>query len=414
MTDSDTLYSWAELSYLLEQTEGVAFIAFTDRFVANVEALSKAFRKHYSNVSIGYSYKTNHLPELCKMAFKLGLYAEVVSGSEYIMAQKLGVTGDRILFNGPTKSDEELRLAFSNRSLINIDSLSEARQVLRLASEFDGDVRVGLRCNLDLAWKDRNSRFGLSEKSGELHSAAEILVGKSNIHLEGLHCHTSFDRSAASYTRRVDRLIEIADQIFGVQGPKFLDMGGGLCGRMSEDLSKQFSIQPPTFDDYADAICRPLIERYGSSGPELIVEPGVGLLGNVFDYAFRVEHVKQIDDNWFAVTSGASHHIKIVPNTFDLPTTCIQSPDVAEGIRRGTPVDIAGYTCLEHDVIYRGFKKPLAAGDILITSSVGAYSMVSSPDFIRTSPPVYEYCNDGWRILRGKVSIEDYLNNFSR
>lgn len=413
MTDSDAQYSWPEISSLLDQSEGAAFIARTERFKSNVEALKQAFGKHYSNVSIGYSYKTNHLPELCKMAHQQGLYAEVVSGTEYILAKTLGVSGDRILFNGPTKSDNELRTAFLNRSLVNIDSVSEARQVARLASDFSGDVRVGLRCNLDLNWKDRNSRFGLSEESGELQLASEILDCTSNIVLEGLHCHTSFDRSTASYNRRTVRLIEIADQVFGSKGPKFLDVGGGLCGPMSDELRKQFPTPPPTFDDYAEAICTPLIERYGSAGPELIIEPGVGLLGNVFEYAFRVEHVKQIGMNWFAVTSGASHHIKIVPNNFNLPTVCMKNPCALDNERSAAPLDIAGYTCLEHDIIYRGFDQPVGMGDILIASSVGAYSMVSSPDFIRTSPPVYEYSSGKWRALRDKVSVNNYLKNFS-
>ncbi|WP_084286581.1 hypothetical protein [Halomonas halodenitrificans] len=413
MTDSSAQYSWMELSPLLEQSEGAAFIAHTERFRSNIEALKQAFEKHYSNFSIGYSYKTNHLPELCKIAHQEGLYAEVVSGSEYSIAKTLGVTGDRILFNGPTKSNDELRAAFVNQSLVNIDSVSEARQVARLTEEFGGDVRVGLRCNLDLNWKDRISRFGLSEESGELQLALEVLGSRNNIVLEGLHCHTSFDRSAASYSRRIVRLIEISDQIFGGNGPRFLDVGGGLCGPMSDELRNQFFTPPPTFDDYAAAICTPLIERYGSAGPELIVEPGVGLLGNVFEYAYCVEHVKKTGSDWFAVTSGASHHIKIVPNDFNLPTTCLRSPDVPDDERRMAPVDIAGYTCLEHDIIYHGFEQPVAKGDILITSSVGAYSMVSSPDFIRTSPPVYEYRSGEWRTLRGKLSIRDYLKNFS-
>lgn len=412
MADFKAQYNWFELFKLLEQCEGAAFIAHTNRFRSNVVSLKQAFAKYYNNFSIGYSYKTNHLPELCKIAYQEGLYAEVVSGAEYAIAKTLGVPGNRILFNGPTKSDRELFLAFSNQSLINIDSLSEAKQIASLASVFKGSVRVGLRCNLDLSWKDRNSRFGLSEASGELQLALDVLAQQTNIVLEGLHCHTSFDRSAASYNRRIIRLIEIADKIFGVTPPKFLDIGGGFCGPMSDALRKQFAILPPTFDEYAAAICQPLIERYGNDGPELILEPGVGLLGDVFDYAFRVEHVKKVGANWFAVTSGASHHIKIVPNNFNLPTICLQNPQALQSERSTSPVDIVGFTCLEHDIIYHGFKQPVTRGDILIASSVGAYSMVSSPDFIRTSPPVYEYSDNQWRTLRNKVLINEYLQNF--
>src|SRR5690606_8151099 len=112
---------------------------------------------------------------------------------------------------------------------------------------------------------------------------------------------------------------EIADRLFQKEDPDFIDVGGGLCGPMSEQLRRQMSVQPPDFEEYAEAICLPMLERYGSQGPELILEPGVGLLGDVFDYVFRVERIKQVGAGWFAVTSGAAHHVKIVPNNVNLP-----------------------------------------------------------------------------------------------
>ena len=405
--------SWRDLAKLLDDNDGAVFIAHSDRFKANVAALREAFEGRYRNIGIGYSYKTNHLPKLCIAADVLGLYAEVVSGTEFEIALALGVTGERILFNGPVKGNSELKAAFAHGALVNVDSLSEARQVAELASEQKRAVKVGLRCNLDLTWKDRESRFGLSETSGELDEAWRILNAVESISIEGLHCHTSFDRSAKSYGKRIAKLIEIADRLFNEEAPRFLDIGGGLCGPMSAELREQFATPPPTFEEYAESICDPIVRRYGVDGPELIIEPGVGLLGNVFDYAYRVEHVKKIGSKFFAVTSGASHHIKIVPNTFNLPTSLLKSPETEGTGRVGANVDIAGYTCLEHDVIYRDFAQALARGDILVSKSVGAYSMVSSPDFIRTSPPVFERSGSEWKELRKKQSTISYLSQFN-
>jgi len=407
-----TEYSWKDLSKLLDENEGAVFIVDVHRFRKNVQALQAAFKEHYSNIGIGYSYKTNHLPKLCSVAHEENLYAEVVSGTEFEIARALGVPGERILFNGPTKTNTELNAAFSLGALVNVDSLSEARQIAAIASEYKGTLRLGLRCNLDLQWKDRQSRFGLSETSGELDKAWELLSRFKNIRIEGLHCHTSFDRSADSYSRRVTRLIEIADRLFCLAVPQFLDVGGGLAGPMSSTLRQQFTVAPPTYEEYAAAICNPLLQRYGQNGPKLILEPGVGLLGNVFEYAFRVEHVKQIGSRWFAITSGASHHIKIVPNDFNLPTSLLECQGTAASERKGHSIDIAGFTCLEHDIIYRGFEYPLARGDILVTENTGAYSIVSSPDFIRTNPPVYERTENSWLTLRNKQDVSSYLSEF--
>lgn len=410
-------YTWTLLDRLLRQSDGASYIYKPEQFKANLDELRAAFTSRYPNIGIGYSYKTNYLPRLCVEADKAGLYAEVVSGMEYEMARHLGVEAARIIFNGPSKSPAEISRALTEGALINVDSLGEAQLVASLARRIEIPARVGLRCNLDLEWKGRESRFGLSEASGELHEANRVLRQSPHVKVTGLHCHTSFDRSAESYGRRMERLIEIADSIFGDHVPSFLDIGGGMCGPMPAELARQFQVAPPNYSDYAEAISAPLIKRYGSEGPELILEPGVGLVANVFDYVYRVEHVKQVGSRWFAVTSGAAHHIKIVPNEVSLPTSVYKSgsADTAQRISNGSAdVDVVGFTCLEHDVIYRALAHPLTRGDILVTESTGAYSLVIASDFIRTAPPVYEAASDGsWKLLRRKLSTQDLMKLYT-
>ncbi|ALM53720.1 hypothetical protein [Halomonas huangheensis] len=406
------LYSWHDTNALLDEHGGVAYVFHSQNFLKNVESLRTAFKRNYRNFGIGLSYKTNYLPKLCSIADRLGLYAEVVSGMEYQLAKAIGVDGRNIIFNGPGKSLEEIQQAFSDGALVNVDSLSEAILINGIAHDMPGITkRVGLRCNLDLQWKGRESRFGLSETSGELERAVAVLRDAPNVFVEGLHCHTSFDRSAESYARRMQRLIELADTIFPDAPPKFLDIGGGIFGPVPEDLASQFAIRPPTYDDYAQAICAPLKAHYGDDGPELIIEPGVGLLANVLDYLFRVDHVKQVGSRWFAVTTGAAHQIKIVPNEVN-PSTVVYPSTISnhETMISDSNVDLVGFTCLEHDVIYRGFSSALKRGDVLVSRNVGAYSMVISSDFIRTTPPVLEYMGGEWQVLREKVTVDKLLN----
>lgn len=153
MTDASVQYCRSSFTTLLEENEGALFIAHTNRFREKVAALRKAFSKHYKNINLGFSYKTNHLPDLCRIAHQMGMYAELVFGSEYAIAQELSVPGSRMLFNGPTKFDAELRTAFTHGTPINIDRANEASQLSRLEKEFFESIRVDLRCNLDLAGK---------------------------------------------------------------------------------------------------------------------------------------------------------------------------------------------------------------------------------------------------------------------
>ena len=44
--------------------------------------------------------------------------------------------------------------------------------------------------------------------------------------------------------------------------------------------------------------------------------------------------------------------------------------------------EFAGYTCLEHDEMYRGFCGEIAVGDVVQFRNVGSYSNVFKPPFI--------------------------------
>ena len=71
------------------------------------------------------SVKTNSLPWILKWMDAHGVYAEVVSDEEYQLALLSGCPADRIVFNGPVKTEEYLRKAFEGGSIINIDSRHE-------------------------------------------------------------------------------------------------------------------------------------------------------------------------------------------------------------------------------------------------------------------------------------------------
>lgn len=81
-------------------------------------------KTRYPKVQFAWSYKTNYMNAVCRIFHQEGSWAEVVSGFEYEKALKNGVPGNKIIFNGPIKSDAELIKAAQNGSLIHIDRSS--------------------------------------------------------------------------------------------------------------------------------------------------------------------------------------------------------------------------------------------------------------------------------------------------
>ncbi|MCG3178521.1 MAG: Diaminopimelate decarboxylase [Phycisphaerae bacterium] len=409
------MYTWDELNSLLDSVGGAAFIGRLDIYRGNVQRFLGAFRGHYPNTNLGHSYKTNYLPALCVEADRLGLYAEVVSGMEYQIARTLGVPHERIIFNGPVKTRDELDVALSGGAMLNIDSLDELEVVADLLSgRAAPPAELGLRCNLDMQWQGKTSRFGLSASNGDLQEAARRIRQLPHARLAGLHCHSSFDRSAEAYADRAQAMVRIADDLFPEGRPGYLDLGGGFCGNMPPALLEQLSFDPPGFEQYAAAVAPILAARYGTQGgPQLILEPGVGMVADALQYACRVEVVKQLPGRRVAATAGSVSHLKIVPNAINLPMEVLRPPGRG-GEEDAEATDVTGFTCLEHDVIFRDCRRPIARGDILVFSNVGAYSLVTAPPFIRTAPPVVVRERDGrWQTLMRKLSVEEFMGQFT-
>src|SRR5699024_8117314 len=73
-----------------------------------VARLQKAVDTHWSNAILSYSFKTNSLPWLIGFMRDRGLWAEVVSDTEYQLAIALGYSPEHIIYNGPIKSRQQL------------------------------------------------------------------------------------------------------------------------------------------------------------------------------------------------------------------------------------------------------------------------------------------------------------------
>ena len=168
----------------------------------NFRKLKDSLEKHWSNYIIGYSYKTNALPWFAKHFDKLGCYAEVVSEDEYKLAQRLGVSKDKIIYNGPIKTKESFLEAIENKCIVNIDA---QREIEWLEDVKNPSGKIGLRINFDIEKTcpmqsqcgDEGGRFGFCYENGEF----EMRVGGvfEKIRLSG-YLHTIVEPTILSNT----------------------------------------------------------------------------------------------------------------------------------------------------------------------------------------------------------------------
>lgn len=382
----------------LAEVYGEAFYLLdVERFERNYDAFADAFLRHYDRVDLAYSYKTNYLPVLCRSVARRGGLAEVVSTLEYDLARRLGVGPGGIILNGPYKSRAGLALALGEGAIVNLDSLSEVERVVKIASGMERPVRVGLRCNVALP-DEPPSRFGIALSGDDFPRAVARLRAERTCRLQGVHCHVlTRRRSAADYSAIAATMLDAATAHLEPAELDFIDLGGGFYSPMPPGLRRQFSGDIPTFEQYGAAVAAIFAERFGrAGGPRLILEPGISITADVMRFVARVQDLKRIGSAEYALVAGSVYDVKPTKTRRQLPMRVIPAKGLdGRGTSRG-PIDIVGYTCMEDDVLFRGYDGPIATGDFVVFGNVGAYALVLKPPFIMPASPV--------------LSVDDELN----
>lgn len=401
----------------LEVEYGSSFyILDVNKLRENYRKINTAFKSRYENFIIGYSYKTNYLPYLCKELSNLGAYAEVVSRLEYDLALKIGEDPTRIIFNGPLKTMDDINLALTNNSILNIDSLYEIEFVKRFASKNpEVEVPVGLRVNFDISHNGvsalqegyKYSRFGICVNNGNLEHALTELRSMKNIRIVGLHGHFSTkNRSLESYKIITQNLCTLAKENI-LDSLEYIDIGGGIYG----ELPKPYDMFVPAFDDYAETICGIMNTEFGDfhKKPLLILEPGVAMVANVFLFAAKVIESKRIRNDYFVLVDGSVHNVKPTMHKNNLPMKIVRQKHDPSGEKQA--FHIVGYTCMEKDYLASEIKGRLPMkDDYIIFENVGAYTIVFNPPFIKERPGIVAMDHMEFTAARKKETIRQFFN----
>ena len=407
--------SWNQLSGIARDHGDAFYLVDLHAFRANFNELRDAFRVHYPDTQLAYSYKTNYLPKYCRLVDSWGGHAEVVSPMEYEMALAAGVDGQRIIVNGPYKSREHLRTALAAGALVNIDAPYQVELLEELVGDLGRRVRVGVRCNFDVG-DQRVSRFGFDAEGRELEAVVERLRAIRNVDVAGLHFHHPLPgRRPAAYAAVARRMVDLSRRLFGRNGPRVLDIGGGYFSKMPREMALQFGPELPAYADYAAAVGPVMAAAYPDGGPTLMLEPGVGIVADTACLVTQVLDVRHVRGVWFAQVSSSIQAARPTMARINLPARVVRSPECREGFP-GSPVDVVGYTCMENDVIHRGLCADVAAGDFLVFGNCGAYTNVQKMPFIRAAHAMLSLDAAGRvdEVLRRAETTDDVLATYAR
>jgi len=393
------------------------YVLDAKEFELRFKDLLKEFRNYYSKTQIAYSYKTNYIPRLCELVDELGGFAEVVSDMEFKLARKVGVSAKNIYFNGPYKTYRSIEDLLLDGGVVNADSHMDLDAILKLAQEHsEKNFRIGVRCNFDIR-DGVVSRFGFNLENGDLYNALDLLHGAANITLEVLHCHFA-SRSLEAWENATNGMLNLISDFHSKFNcwPKSVSLGGGLYGPMHPNLRDQLKINPPSFADYALTAAKPFetfFKQYSQEErPTLIIEPGTAVVANSMKFFAKVVNIKEVGSKNIATVSGSHFNTNPTSSSISLPMSVVSMSEDTY-IQEYSDIDIAGYTCIEGDYLFRGHSGNLSVGDFVVFESAGSYSVVMKPPFILPQVPIIELDEDNEiRIIKRQESFDDIFQTY--
>lgn len=386
----------------IETIDNVAIDGIIDKYGSPVFILSektiretyktayRAFSTRYPKVQFAWSYKTNYLDAVCRIFHQEGAWAEVVSGFEYEKALDNNIPGNKIIFNGPDKSTEDLMRAIRNNSLIHIDHFDELYTIIKLVEELNERPQVAIRVNMDTGIIPQWDRFGFNYENGEAWNAINRILSNGKIDLLGLHIHIgTYITMSKAYSTAIEKLAALATKTFDrfQKSINYIDLGGGFASQNTlQGAYMPATDTTPSFDDYAHTITTAMtsVNFPNNEMPTLILETGRALIDEAGWLAGTVLANKRLADGRRAMVIDAGVNLMFTAFWYDYEIF-----PVHETSFQSEPTTIYGPLCMNIDVIRKNIDFPmLNKGDHFVIKRVGAYTMTQWMQFITYRPNV--------------------------
>ncbi|HOG49788.1 MAG TPA: diaminopimelate decarboxylase [Lentisphaeria bacterium] len=382
-----------------------------NRIRANFRRALAAFRKYYDDFRFFYAIKANNNLAVANILRQEGAGIDAASVNEILLAQKLGLGGEDVMFSGNFLSDDDIRQGLESGVIFNLDDISLLPRVIKFGRPEFLSFRV-------------NPGYGKSEVGDFVTNAgpgakfgvhpdqvmdAYRLAKEAGVKRFGAHMMPGSCIRDPEYFRFITELLM---DIIGHAAREldinfdFIDLGGGLGipyrhGDHLLDIEKAASLVADVFQKK--------IAEYGLKPPRLMMEPARYFVG---DAGYILGQVHAIKDSYSRIIGtdvsmnilarpamyGSYHHI-YVNGREDEPRT---------------KVGLCGQVCENTDFWVRDRELPsgIALGDIIVVENAGAYGYAMSYQYNGRLKPAEVLVNgkQHW-LIRERETIEDLVRN---
>ncbi len=357
-----------------------------------------------------YAMKAASNQAILKTLAALGAGMDVVSGGEYARAKAADVPGDRIVFSGVGKTEEEIRAALTGGiRQFNVESEPEMREIDRVARSLGVVAPITVRVNPDVDAKTHEkiatgkseNKFGIPiAKARQVYAEAAALPG---LKVVGIDVHIGSQLTELEPFELAYKKVAELTEALRADGHEItrLDLGGGL-GIPYE----RGNTAPPLPIEYGALIKRTL----GHLGCEIEIEPGRLVAGNAGILVSRVIYMKEGEGRDFMILDAAMNDL-VRPAMYSAHHDIIPVVEAEAGAEQ-KPYDIVGPVCESGDTFAKQRNMPLtAAGDLVAFRSAGAYGAVMSSEY-NTRPLIPEILvkDDQYAVIRKRPTFDEIIN----
>ncbi len=378
------------------------------RIRAAFDTLARAFA--VDDLRIHFATKANSNPWILRLLCQAGAWADVVSPGEILMARTAGFPPRRLLYNGNSASDAEMRTAVDQGVRINVESLSQLRRLGELAPGTAISIRfniyVGGGHHSHVITGGPESKFGIDWEQAD---EAQAVAASGSLRVAGVHCHIgSGVLEAERFVQAVTNLLTVARRFPGLEQVNF---GGGI-GIPYRREQQELAV------DRLGTLLTAEYERfcadYGAR-PALCLEPGRFLVARSGTLLCRVTAVNQTRKYLFVGTDSGFNHL-IRPAMYGAYHE-IEAVKPRAGAAR--PTVLTGNICGSGDVFTRGEEgieprdlPPLQEGDLVAIRDTGAYGFAMASRYNSFPLPPEVLVEDGrGTLIRRRDTLDQLLSN---
>jgi len=318
-----------------------------------------------------YSVKANPAPEILRCLARLGSAFDAASPGEIELCLAHGIDPARLSYGNTIKKEADIAAAFEKG--VRLFAFDAEAEVRKLAAAAPGS-RVICRVLVD----NEGAEWPLSRKFGcSPAMATELMLAAKGLGLDacGFSFHIGSQQTdLAQWDKVIEQIARLTHEVRarGVE-LRLINLGGGFPSRYHQEV--------PTIETYGAAVIAAVRKHFGEPLPELIVEPGRGVVGDagVIESEVVLISTKDVGEQtrWVYLDVGKFSGLA---ETMD-EAIKYRLTTVHDGGPSG-PVVLAGPTCDSVDILYEkaGYRLPLAlkAGDKVRLLSCGAYTTTYS------------------------------------